>query len=84
VVDNFGVKYIGKENINHLLNALKQHYEVTEDWEGKLHCGILLKWDYKNGKVDLLLPRYIETTFHKFQHKAPDRPQHALYPALTP
>ena len=35
VMDDFGVKYIGKEHIMHLINALKEHYEVEEDWEGR-------------------------------------------------
>jgi hypothetical protein len=47
LVDYFGVKYVGKEHADHLLNSLKQHYEVTEDWEGKLYCGILLKCKIK-------------------------------------
>jgi hypothetical protein len=29
VVGDFGIKYIGKENADHLLNALKETYEVT-------------------------------------------------------
>jgi hypothetical protein len=36
VVGDFGVKYVGKGNVDHLLNALKENYEVTEYWEGKL------------------------------------------------
>jgi hypothetical protein len=34
VADDFGIKYVGKEHADHLLNALKQDYEVTEDWTG--------------------------------------------------
>jgi hypothetical protein len=34
VVDNFGVKYIGKEHVRHLIQTLKEHYEIEEDWEG--------------------------------------------------
>ena len=33
-VDNFSVKYIGKHNAIHLLNALKQNYEIAVDWSG--------------------------------------------------
>jgi hypothetical protein len=84
VVDNFGVKYVDKDNVDHLLNALKKNYEVTEDWERKLYCGISLKWDYSNGTIDLSMPGYIENTLHKFQHNKPDRPQHAPYSARTP
>ena len=43
VVDNFGVKYTGKENIQHLINALKETYEISEDWDGTLYCRISLQ-----------------------------------------
>jgi hypothetical protein len=84
VVDYLGIKYPGKENADHLLNALKENYEVTEDWAGNLYCGISLDWYYENKTVDLSMPRYIANTLHKFQHKQPERPQHAPYPARTP
>jgi hypothetical protein len=84
VVDNFGVKYVGKEHADHLLHALKQHYEVTEDWEGKLYCGVSLKWYYENRTVALSMSGYIENVLHKFQQNPPDRPHHAPYPARKP
>ena len=46
VVDNFGVKYIGKQHVEHLVHCLKTNYaKVSEDWEGKLYCGITLEWN---------------------------------------
>ncbi|MCP4749222.1 MAG: hypothetical protein GY874_24265, partial [Desulfobacteraceae bacterium] len=45
VVDDFGVKYVGKEHTDHLIATLRKHYaSVTEDWEGKLYVGITLDW----------------------------------------
>ena len=44
-VDNFGVKYIGKEHADHLMTVLKQHYKMDKDWKGELYCGIILKWN---------------------------------------
>ena len=41
-MDDFGVKYIGKEHAIHLINNLKEHYEVEEDWEGWQYLGITL------------------------------------------
>jgi hypothetical protein len=79
VVDDFGIKCVGKEHANHLLDALKESYEVTEDWEGKLYCGITLKWDYKQGTVDIAMPGYIESVLHKFQHMLPNKPQYSPY-----
>jgi hypothetical protein len=31
VVDDFGVKYVGKEHAMHLITILKQSYEISED-----------------------------------------------------
>jgi hypothetical protein len=43
-VDDFGIKYIGIKNLQHLCNALrKETYKIDEDYEGKLYCGISLK-----------------------------------------
>ena len=35
VVDDFGIKFVGKEHADHLLKSLLQWYKVTTDWEGK-------------------------------------------------
>jgi hypothetical protein len=68
VVDDFGVKYVGHEHINHLINAIKHHYEFSKDWEGRLYCGITMKWDYEKRTCDLSMPGYIQAAIHKFQH----------------
>ena len=30
VVDNFGIKYVGRKHNDHLLGVLKQHYKLAE------------------------------------------------------
>ena len=45
VVDNFGIKYERQENITHLIDALMTIYKISEDWNGKLYCGLNLDWD---------------------------------------
>jgi hypothetical protein len=57
---------------------------MTEDWTGRLDCGIKLDWDYKNKTVDLSMPGYTADALHKFQHKEPLWPQHTPYPARVP
>ena len=52
VVDDFGVKYVGKEHADHLIATLRKHYaSVTEDWEGKLYVGITLVARYINARL---------------------------------
>ena len=36
IVDYFGIKYFGQENAQHLIDSLKDFYEVEIDWKGKL------------------------------------------------
>jgi hypothetical protein len=53
VVDDFAVKYVGKQHDDHLRNALLKTYELTTDWVGKVYSGMTLKWDYKNRTCDI-------------------------------
>ena len=46
VVDDFGVKYVSKNDVDHLVASIKSTYTLTEDWTGNLYCGIKLDWDY--------------------------------------
>ena len=40
-VDDFGIKFIGRENLQHLYDALRtETYEIVEDLDGDLYCGI--------------------------------------------
>ena len=34
MVNNFGVKYLGKEHVTHLVIALQKYHKTTIDWEG--------------------------------------------------
>jgi hypothetical protein len=76
VVDNFGVKYIGKEHAMHLIKTLKEHYEVEEDWKRRRYVGITIDWDYKKSKVHLSMPEYVEQALARFGYPIPDKPQH--------
>ena len=59
IVDDFGVKYVGEQHAQHLIEAIREEYTVEVDWAGELYCGIKLAWDYKNRFVDILMPTYV-------------------------
>jgi hypothetical protein len=42
VVDDFGVKYVVKEDVNHLIASIKATYTLTEDLMGNSYYGITL------------------------------------------
>jgi hypothetical protein len=81
-VDDFGIKYIGREHLQHLYdNALrKETYEIVEDLEGNLYCGIALKWNYSKQYVNLAMVKYVMKQLTKYGHVAPLKPQHCPYP----
>jgi hypothetical protein len=79
VVDDFGVKYVGREHAEHLIAAIKSKYDIIVDWTGDLYCGIKLKWDYDARTLDILMPRYIKKLLLKYKHRMPMRPQHCPY-----
>ena len=43
-MDDPGVEYVGKQHAHHLENVLKEHHEISQDWEGKFFAGIDLQW----------------------------------------
>ena len=84
VVDDFGVKYIGKENSGHLIQAPQKLYTISIDWTGDLFCGLTIKWDYSAHTCYISMPTYLQTALLKFQHPAPKRPQHAPHSWAKP
>jgi hypothetical protein len=78
-VADFGVKYFGKEHIDHLIKCIKEKYELTEDWSGNLYFGIKLHWDYNACTVDISMLGYIKKLLQKYKHKMPTTPPHCLY-----
>ncbi len=84
VVDDFGIKYVGKEHADHLIATLEAKYTISQDWSGSTYLGLTLDWDYDNKTVDLSMPGYIEKALQRFQHIAPTRPQHAPHHWIPP
>ena len=84
VVDDFGVKYINKADVEHLMSVLKENYEIDTDWEGTRYLGLTLDWDYIKREVHLSMPGYIENALIRFGHKPPDKPQLQPYPHTIP
>ncbi len=66
-------------NIDHLVNALKEHYTIAIDMTGSLFCGIHLTCNYTLGHIDCHMPGHINKALIKYQHPKPFSPQHAPY-----
>jgi hypothetical protein len=84
VVNDFAVKYIGKQHAEHLQNALLRTYELTTDWAATVYSGVTLKWDYEKRTCDISMPGYVSNILSKFQHDVPKHPQHTPSLYVTP
>ena len=78
IVDDFGIKYVGKEHAMHLYESLKRHYDrVTTDWKGELYAGINLEWNYEKRWVKARMKGYVRKLRQRFNHKMPSKPVHS-------
>ena len=59
VVDDFGVKYIGKENADHLIQDLQKLYTISIDWTSSLFCGLTIYWDYAARICNISMTKYL-------------------------
>jgi hypothetical protein len=83
-VDDFGVKCFSQPHAQHLIDAIKAHYELTIDWSGLLYCDLTLDWHYNQGCVDVSMPGYVNRALTKFNHIPPARKQHAPHTWVEP
>ena len=80
VVDDFGVKYVGQEHAEHLMECLQTEYKISHEWNGERYLGLTIDWDYTNGEVHISMPTYIEEALIRFKHNHPRKPQHQPHP----
>ena len=81
VVDDFGVKVVGEENKIHLINCLKEKYDITINEKGDKYLGINLKWytDIDGTRcVELSMPNYIKNAIERFQIPVDKRTESAM------
>jgi hypothetical protein len=76
VVDDFAVRYAGKQHADHLQNTFLRNYKLKTDWTATVYSGMTLKWYYKNRTCNIPMPGYVSNVLSKFQHDAPKHPQH--------
>ena len=71
VVDDFGLKYVGEENAKHSVNALVEHYKISQEWSDKKYCGLTLEWAHEARKVHVSMPGYVQDALQRFKKYPP-------------
>ena len=73
LVEHFGIKYINKDDTNHLFKEIKDKNLLKIDWTGSKCVGIDLDWDYEKREVKLSMKGYIKQALQQFQHSTPTK-----------
>jgi hypothetical protein len=73
VVDDFGIRYTKRDDVEQLITVLQREYKCTIDWEGNRYAGLTLAWDYSKGTCDISMPGYIQRALQRFKHPTPDK-----------
>jgi hypothetical protein len=84
IVDDSAVKYLKRQDAEHLMATLKLLYNVSEDWTGGRYAGLTIGWDYDAGTVDISMPGYAERALQRFKHPNPTRKHDSPAPYQTP
>jgi len=71
MVDDFAVKYINREDVNHLINTIRKYYPMTVDKEATKYIGLTIQWDYINRKVHTHMPGYLDKAYVRLNHEKP-------------
>jgi hypothetical protein len=60
VVDDFGVKYVAREHVDHLLASIEQHYMFSKEWKtaASTYNGTTKFKLWISQYQDTFLPRY--------------------------
>ena len=59
-VDDFGIFYKSKDDLQHLQNTINAKYTTTFNDTGSLYCGLNIAWNYEKQHVDISMPGYIK------------------------
>ena len=73
VVDDFGIKYTNKDDIDDLFKVIKEKYALKIDWIEAKYMGIDLNCDYKKREVKLVMKGYVKQALQQFQYSIPTK-----------
>ena len=83
VVDDFGVKYVGKQHAQHLIDTINANYETSHEWEGARYIGLTIDWDYIQRLCHISMPGYCDNARQRFKHDFPKKRQDQPYPHVV-
>jgi hypothetical protein len=66
VVDDFGIKYKGEDNLQHLLTSIRELYILKVDPTGGKYVGLTIQFDRKARTCAISMPGYVQKALERF------------------
>ena len=76
-VDDFGVNYFSKEDVQHVYDTLAKEYTYKIDWTSEHFIDYMINWNYDRGFVDISMPDYVKSTLKILLYKVCITPQYS-------
>ena len=83
-MDDFGLKYLIKDDAHHLITSLQKYCDITIDWSGQNFCGLDIEWNYDKQYVDISMKHFVIKTLRQLQHIFSSKPQYAPHSWTVP
>jgi hypothetical protein len=83
VVDDFAVKYVKREDADHLIDTIRKYYPMTVDEEATKYIGLTTHWDYIKRQAHIHMPGYIDKALVRFNHEKATTIQNSPYPHVS-
>ena len=77
VVDDFGIKYVHQEDVDHLISIMRKKYKFKVDFDAKQYIGIHLNWNYDTRELICSMNNYVKQALTELQHATSLRQQHS-------
>ena len=84
VVDDFGIKYLRDEDVDHLLKIMRLKYTFKVDMDAKQYIGIHLDWNYTTRELICSMKGYVQQALMELEHVSKSRHQNAPSPVVRP
>ena len=65
-MDDFGVYYTNKHDVEHLINALLQLYQITIDWTGSRYLKLKIQHNIEEETIQISMPEYMPKALTRF------------------
>jgi hypothetical protein len=79
IANNFAIQCVGNAHLDHLCQALKKQYKVSEEINDTRFAGMTLKWNYSpihtKRSCRLSMPGYIINVYTRYKHLMPTKHQ---------